>query len=161
MYRKVKNGCGLIAALTTAGYLTANIVSTGDGPGGIEVSSNITVITVVTIAAATVLSAMAWMVEEANRRSASADIDPVVAAAMERSCQQLSAHLDEALEQATQQWRATTVAGIRTVLEDGVYDQIEASLSRAQRYGMVREAVGRTNGDSVGSVTAIRHHEGG
>lgn len=157
MYAIVKWCCGLIAALTTVGYMTASLVAAGSG---IEISANATVIAVVTIAAATVLGTMAWMVEEANHRSAGIDIDPVVAAAVERSCDKLSKHLDEVLEQTTQSWRATSIIGIQRVLEGGVHDQIEAGLSRAQRYGMVREATNRVNAGTNGTVTNIRQREG-
>lgn len=160
MYMIVKWCCGLVAALTTVAYLTANIVAASDGPRGIEMSPSATVIAVVAIAAAVVLAAMAWMVEEANHRSAHADIDPVVAAAVERGCKQLSAHIDEVLAEAAQSYHSTSIAGIRTVLEDGVYDQIESGLSRAQRYGMVREATSRVNAAASGTVTSIRQREG-
>lgn len=136
VYTILIRGCGLLAALMFAVYLTATITAAAD-PGGIELPPAVRTLASIGIVTAAVVSAGGWLIDRANRISAERDIRYIVATEVQRE-----------------------FAKMRAALLEDVAGTVEAGLARAQRYGVLAEAQNRANGEAQnrvnGTVTALR-----
>jgi len=147
MYTVVTRATAGVAAIVTVVYVTALVLSAEDGPRGLEVGDQVTMIAVAAVSACVVLGVGAVLVRDIVRTEIAQRADNLP----ERLADALVERLRRPLAKAT----AERVSGETRHIIEEVAGIIETGLARAHTGGMVAEA-----GQRGASLTAINGRRG-
>lgn len=142
VYRTVMRGSGVVAAMTTTGWLVAAAVSLSDGDGGFEVPRWLSTAGVMIIVCGTIIGGGAWIVEHGHRRATEEYIRPLV-----------RAELDRALAEAMPLMVATIAESIDRRIVPQMHEMIVDALRKAVVGGHIAQL--HVNGETLGK-TALR-----
>lgn len=151
MYLKVRRACAVAALIGGAIYLTVLWVASVDNSDSITLPTEFGRAIVGAISTLIVVSLGGWLIEQSMRAAIERDTRRVVREVVAKA---LAGHSAEVAATT----RAVTIAECRLLLQQDVAEVIEAGLKRAERRGMVREAVSRAgvltgpNGATVHSL---------
>lgn len=144
-------GSGVAAAIIATGYTVAVLTA---NQAGLQVSSRSGGIAVCAVLGFTLLSAVGWLVQAANRNSARRDLPPVLATAIEQSSRAIAEavaellveRIEQGMAEIAEKTHARTVTAMREVVtSELIAEELDAVVKRVHRYGMITEAAGRAN----------------
>ncbi len=156
MHIKIMKSCGWIAGLTAVAYLAALYMAGADGVDGVEVPADAARTMVALSSTSAILAGGGWIIQGIVRSAAQTEIRRAITNAVAEEMDRHMREFRKATSQVAASTRAASIAEVRQLLMDDVAEIVEAGLKRAERRGMVREAMGRANG---ATVRALRGEE--